>query len=588
MKIKEIYVKAFGCLSDFRREFGDGFNEIRENNGFGKTTLATFVKAMFFSLNYTRASDLDENELKRFRPWNCSGKFGGSITFEHGGKLYRIERTFGLTQKDETAFLIDFEKNKKTDVTKSDIGKRLFGVDAAAFERCLYLPQKHVEIKSNDSFVEKLSNLLDNSEDNNNFSSALSRLRDFSRKLKLERGNGGLIAETEQAKLQLERQLLAQQEAQKKLDDNQRQTVLALREMENKKKLLASADAKLSLLQSQMQTVQTEGLRKLVVQRQAELEEKVASVQQRRLALKQPEPKLSPKVIIPVCAIAIVLAALAVFFFCTQRLILGAVFSVLLVAGILAFLLARHSHISKLNQDFLQQDLALESELKDSIATLEKTRAELKQFVVADSSFDETDFFKTRAERDKLSSEITDLQARLVFLKTDAEWQAKALGDVADTSNLLDATQSRLIALQKKYVTAQTTMKLLTESKEKLTTAYAPKLRDNFLRLISKATDGTFCDAIVSADFKTELNVNGETKEIGYFSRGTRDLAEFCLRLALMQTMYGGNPPLLILDDPFVNLDDDNFARATKLLFETASDCQIIYLTCTNRARRLS
>ena len=126
------------------------------------------------------------------------------------------------------------------------------------------------------------------------------------------------------------------------------------------------------------------------------------------------------------------------------------------------------------------------------------------------------------------------------------------------------------------------------ESKEKLTTAYAPKLRDNFLRLITKATDGTFCDAIVSADFKTELNVNGETKEVGYFSRGTRDLAEFCLRLALMQTMYGGNPPLLILDDPFVNLDDDNFARATKLLFETASDCQIIYLTCTNRARRLS
>ena len=49
------------------------------------------------------------------------------------------------------------------------MGKRLFGIDAAAFERCLYLPQKQIEIKSNDSFVEKLSNLLDNAEDNNNF-----------------------------------------------------------------------------------------------------------------------------------------------------------------------------------------------------------------------------------------------------------------------------------------------------------------------------------------------------------------------------------------------------------------------------------
>ena len=116
MKIREIYVKSFGCLSDFKKEFHDGFNAVTENNGFGKTTLATFVKAMFYSLGYSRSSALEENELKRFRPWNSTEKFGGSVTFEHDGKLYRIERTFGATQKDETAFLVDFEKNKKTDV----------------------------------------------------------------------------------------------------------------------------------------------------------------------------------------------------------------------------------------------------------------------------------------------------------------------------------------------------------------------------------------------------------------------------------------------------------------------------------------
>ena len=112
MKIREIYVKSFGCLSDFKKEFHDGFNAVTENNGFGKTTLATFVKAMFYSLGYSRSSALEENELKRFRPWNSTEKFGGSVTFEHDGKLYRIERTFGATQKDETAFLVDFEKNK--------------------------------------------------------------------------------------------------------------------------------------------------------------------------------------------------------------------------------------------------------------------------------------------------------------------------------------------------------------------------------------------------------------------------------------------------------------------------------------------
>lgn len=46
-------------------------------------------------------------------------------------------------------------------------------------------------------------------------------------------------------------------------------------------------------------------------------------------------------------------------------------------------------------------------------------------------------------------------------------------------------------------------MRLLSDAKESLTTAYAPKLRENFLRLICKATDGVYSVAIVSADFTT-------------------------------------------------------------------------------------
>lgn len=586
MKIKEIYVKGFGCLADFRKEFHDGFNAVTENNGFGKTTLAAFVKAMFYSLNYTRASAVEENELKRFRPWNSAEKFGGSVTFEHEGKLYRIERSFGSTQKDETAFLIDFEKNKKTDVTRTELGKRLFGIDAAAFERCLYIPQKRTEIKSNDSFVEKLSNLLDNADDNNNFTSAMTRLRDFSRKLKLERGSGGLISEAEREKQQLEIRLSAQEEAQKKLEENQRQTLSALRETEAKKKQLGSLEARLNALEKQKQNAQAEGLRRIAVQRQTELEEKVVSIKRRQAELTPPSKKPSKKFTLSVCVSALLLAAVSVLGFCLSQPVLGGVFSALLLAGAFTLFLIRKNNLNRLEQDYSVQSGALEKELQDTLAMLEKTRGELKQCAATDSTYDESVYVRARAERERLAAEISDLQSRLVYLKTDAEWQTKALGDVADTRNMLDAAQARLVSLRKKYATAQTAMKLLSDAKESLTTAYAPKLRENFLRLICKATDGVYSDAIVSADFKTELNAGGATREMGYFSRGTRDLTDFCLRLALIQTMYGGNPPILILDDPFVNLDDDNFARATKLLVENANDCQIIYLTCTDRKAR--
>lgn len=48
MRLLSLYVKSFGKLRDFSYEFTEGFNEIKEDNGFGKTTLAAFIKAMFY------------------------------------------------------------------------------------------------------------------------------------------------------------------------------------------------------------------------------------------------------------------------------------------------------------------------------------------------------------------------------------------------------------------------------------------------------------------------------------------------------------------------------------------------------------
>ena len=50
MKIKSCYIAGFGKIKDEKIEFKDGFNLFERENGFGKTTLATFIKAMFYGL----------------------------------------------------------------------------------------------------------------------------------------------------------------------------------------------------------------------------------------------------------------------------------------------------------------------------------------------------------------------------------------------------------------------------------------------------------------------------------------------------------------------------------------------------------
>ena len=47
MKIKKCYIENFGKLHEFKYEFSDGLNIINEMNGWGKSTLATFIKVMF-------------------------------------------------------------------------------------------------------------------------------------------------------------------------------------------------------------------------------------------------------------------------------------------------------------------------------------------------------------------------------------------------------------------------------------------------------------------------------------------------------------------------------------------------------------
>ena len=63
--------------------------------------MASFIKAMFYGLPSSRSNAKDFDDRQHFYPFN-GGKFGGNITFEMGGKSYKIERFFGKkSEKDD-------------------------------------------------------------------------------------------------------------------------------------------------------------------------------------------------------------------------------------------------------------------------------------------------------------------------------------------------------------------------------------------------------------------------------------------------------------------------------------------------------
>ena len=55
---------------------------------------------------------------------------------------------------------------------------------------------------------------------------------------------------------------------------------------------------------------------------------------------------------------------------------------------------------------------------------------------------------------------------------------------------------------------------------------------------------------------------------------------DFCMRLALVDTLFEKEQPFLILDDPFVNLDALRLEKALELLNIMAANKQIVYFVC--------
>ena len=63
-------------------------------------------------------------------------------------------------------------------------------------------------------------------------------------------------------------------------------------------------------------------------------------------------------------------------------------------------------------------------------------------------------------------------------------------------------------------------------------------------------------------------------------SEGTRDLISLCRRMAMIDAMYPGEKPFLVLDDPFSNLDDERVKGGMRFLRDASLEYQILYLTC--------
>lgn len=191
MKLIKCNISAFGIFNNEEFVFDDGLSCVVEENGFGKTTLAMFIKAMFYSLETARkGATAKTSERVKYYPYS-GGNFGGSLTFSLGQKEYRVTRFFDkLSKTNDTFELTDLEKGLKSLDFSENLGEEIFGIDEEGFLRSTFSNGRADLSALPGSLRSKIGSNVDSLDDMGEYEKADGKLSDA---IKLISGKNGKI-----------------------------------------------------------------------------------------------------------------------------------------------------------------------------------------------------------------------------------------------------------------------------------------------------------------------------------------------------------------------------------------------------------
>lgn len=283
MRLLRCHIENFGVLSGFDYEFESGLTVICRENGFGKSTLAAFLKAMFYGLPRTGARTAANNERKRYEPWQ-GGKYGGFLEFSHGVTSYRVTRYFGKTAAKDSFEIYDLTNRTKETAFSEKLGEELFGLDAESFARSTFVPQLAArELEATSSMRAKLTNLVDDTNDMNNFDTAMAALRAYRSERKAYRGSNGEID-------RLAEELRALEDERFRAEGKRPELESVLREIDAQNAQQAEKTAELALVRADIQKAAGQRERQLKKERLYELRAQVKQQDETMQALREKYP----------------------------------------------------------------------------------------------------------------------------------------------------------------------------------------------------------------------------------------------------------------------------------------------------------
>lgn len=577
MRISKIHIENFGKLHNFDLNFDDNLVQIYNKNGWGKTTLSIFIKAMFYGMPAKSRGDDFKYERTKYQPWQ-GGNYGGYIEFENNGTLYRVTRFFAKTPEDDFYELLNLKTNKRENLEKIPLGEQLFNLGVESFVMTAFFPQLDFKSSSNAAISASLTGVNKYQDDLDKIQGALKRLKDRKNLIKRQMVKSDEI-ENNKSQMNNVSALLTQTNFEiSRLNDEKTMQKKSMLQLKDNYDLQKQKFDYQSLIYSQKEKANE----KLLASN-----EKLKSLNEKYIKLTQDKPQnikshksaiqFLPYLSALVMVTFIILSALNIL----SWLVGGIIASVFLLSTVLLFVYNK-KYSKKDDQGDVKKELA---DLLEDIEREKRENEELKQTL--ENQFAEV-LLPNHADLDSLLSQIKDEEIKLNNLANSIKLQYQTRDDFIEKLDYLQTTINSLTQRKdednKKNQLIQKTIEYLELAQENVSQRFVDPVNQDFKKIFDRFNlqDKEFL-------IDNNLNINEKSpvglKNLEYSSQGIQDIISFTKRLILIDKIYAVNKPVIVLDDTFVNLDDDMLELAKKIVKNLSEKYQVFYFCCNSRCQ---
>lgn len=607
MRLISCYVENFGKLSGYSHEFSDGLNVIAEENGWGKSTLMTFIKCMFYGLTGDSKRNVLESERRRYMPWQ-GGVFGGRLRFEADGREYEVIRKWGRKLQEDECLIIDCRTNLAADRftaavsgNAGSLGRQLFGIDEDSFARSAFIAQGDVPGGVTSDINAKISNLADNTNDMGNYGTAMELFRNKLNAMSESRATGQLYRQKAQIN-SLSGEILMEDSLISGLSELGGKITAAKAEIER----ITAENGLLERNLDEMTRWQDGRIKREKYRlydkamREAESACEEAEREMSMAGQDDCETVRMPGIMligIMLDIVGIVMASVGLLMhgegmiFIMLGLIALSIGAGMTVAGA-AMLAAGRKRKKEVHEVFVaaqaRHDNAREAYLSAKKKLDDYVREYGTEFLNVSDCGSFTDgsgrsFASAAGINEQIRRNNAEAERLRGFVRSyaaQAEEKQELLDAIRDKKAALEELEEEFGAGRLKVRRLEIARDLLTEAKNNMTSRYIDPLTDRFAHYFSTVTGKSADSYVIDAQSNISFDDKGARHAEETLSTGLRDAVSFCLRMALVDVMYDDRKPPVILDDAFANMDDKNCRGAMQVLAEVSRTYQVIYFTC--------